>query len=105
MNDTTDGNVNEAGKVGTTTTNSFNDEYYDDESGSTFAAVAFFMATALIGGGLYWFKQLKNSGDSNDRSSSHSEFGIQKKGGNGFANSETVPLAATDDDEEWGWED
>jgi len=105
MNDTTDGNVNEAGKVGTTTTNSFSDEYYDDESGSTFAAVAFFMATALIGGGVYWFKQLKNNGDSKDGGSSNSEFGIPKKGGKGFANSETVPLAATDDDEEWGWED
>lgn len=89
MNDTTDGNVNEAGKVGATTEKSFSDEYYDDEGGSTFAAVAFFIATALIGGGVYWFKKLKNNGDSHDRSSSHNEFGIQKKGGKGFANSET----------------
>lgn len=107
-NDTNNDNISGTGEInmatGSGSTSSGNEQYDDGES-SSFAIFTFLFATALIGGGVVWFRRLKRNENGNAISSSISEFGVPKAGGKNFNHSETVPLASTDDDEEWGWED
>jgi len=105
-NDPNGGNVSGTGGINMASSNTFSATEDDfDEDGSGFATFAFFFATGLIGGGVAWFRRLEKKKNGNGITSSISEFGVPKAGGKGFNDSETVPLASTDDDEEWGWED